>query len=117
MALVANAQGLAGLRRVLKRGSARVPGHVPRGHIPIEEGSRLKGSYRIEKRSHAAPLGSFPCIVGLDPEKGGQWGAETAQSRQKAQLSDLFAQIEVESGSPQPSLSLALRPGTFLRAS
>jgi len=99
--LVADTQGLAGLRFIVQRRDAGIPRHVPRGHVPIKQRARLQGGHRVEKPGHATPLGSLPGVVGLDPKIGGQRRAKPAQRGEETHLPDAFAEIEVEGGHAQ----------------
>src|SRR6476620_3416731 len=102
LALAANTQCLAGLRGVLECGGARVPRHVPCGHIPIEGRPGLKGSHCLEQACHSTPFRPLPRRVRLDPEIRRQGRSEAAQSGQEAQLAGPRAQFEEGRGTPQP---------------
>ena len=69
---------------------------MPTGQVPVDEGARLQGSHALEKPGHAAPRGLLPRGVSLDPEKGGNEGAESAEGGRVGKLPDLFAQFDVE---------------------
>ena len=90
------AKDLALLLPVLHGGGAGIPGHMPRGDIPVEERVGLQGGDGVEERVHAPPLGLLPCDVRLDPEQGGKRRAEAAQRGEKTRLADLLAQAQVE---------------------
>ena len=94
---------------------ACVPGHMPRRHVPIKQRARLKGRYGVEEAGHAPPLGALPGVVCLNPEIGGQGGAEAAQRRQEAHLADLFTQFEIERSIAQTSSLLRRFQGVLER--
>ena len=96
------AQHLTLLLPILQGGGTGIPGHVPHSDVPVEERVGLQGGDGVEERVHAAPLGLFPGGVGLDPEEGGERGAESAQRGEKARLTDLLAEAEIEHRRAEP---------------
>src|SRR5438105_8112852 len=53
-ALGLDPQSESRLRRIIQRGDARVPGHVPRGHVPEKNRARLQRRDLPEKKKDAA---------------------------------------------------------------
>ena len=96
LALRLDSQRLARLFGILARGDARVPSHVPRGHVPEQERAGLQRGHAVEKQRHAPPLRALPRLVRLNPEKIGDQRAKPAQRRKKTRLPDPFAQGEIE---------------------
>src|SRR5205814_512426 len=70
-ALGLDPQSESRLRRVIQRGDARVPSHVPRGHVPRKNRARLQSRDLPKKQKNAAPFRPFPRNVGLDKKSVG----------------------------------------------
>ena len=92
------AQVFVRLARIVHRGDAGVPGHVPGRHVPKHYRARLQSGGFTEKEEHAAPLGPFPGNVRLDESNVRDQRTKAAQRGEKTELADLFAQIESELG-------------------
>src|SRR5205814_10201301 len=97
LSLSLNAECESGLGRIIHRGGACVPSHVPRRHVPKQNRAWLQGRDLPEKKKNPAPFRSFPGNVRLNEKSIRDEGTETAQRRNKAQLTDLLAKSQIES--------------------
>src|SRR5205807_2737434 len=89
-------KSLARLMRIVHGGGARIPGHVPRGHVPKQNGARLERRNLAKQKQDAAPFRSFPRNMRLDKKRVRHERAKSAERRDEPELAELFPQIEVE---------------------
>jgi hypothetical protein len=70
---------------------------------PVGERARLKGGDGIEQAGHPAPLGIFPCGVGLNPKNRREGGAESTERGKESRLADALAEADIQRGFPEMS--------------
>ena len=103
------------LGRIVHRGRARIPGHVPRGHVPKQNRARLERRDLAKQQQHAAPFRSFPRHVRLNEESIGDQRTKTTQRRNESQLAELLAQSQIEIDRAEMQLSMRRRKRVFHR--
>ena len=94
-ALRFHAQSKPRLRRIVHRGCARVPSHVPGGHVPKQWDMRLQSRDLSKQKQNASPFRPLPSHVRFNEQNIREHRAEAAQRRDEPELPNPFAQIEI----------------------
>src|SRR5205085_8496175 len=117
LALGLDSQSESRLRWIIQRGDARIPSHVPGGHVPEKNRSRLQRRDLPEKKKDAAPFRPFPGDVRLDKKSVGDERTKPTQRGDEAQLPELFAQTQIEIDRAEMQLPMRRRNRMFHRSS
>ena len=94
-ALRFDAERQSRLRLIVHCGHARVPGHVPGGHVPKQDNARLQSCNLPEQQENAAPFRTFPGDMRLNEKCVREDGTKSAQGGDETELANLLAQIEI----------------------
>src|SRR5262245_19983261 len=108
-------QRLARLVGIVHRRYARVPCHMPRGYVPEHEHPWLERRDLSKQPKHSAPLSVFPGRMRLDKEPICDDCSKSAQCRDKSQLPEFLAKIEVELDAAEMFLPVKPRQIAFDR--